>query len=94
MERFQRWIARGEELIVVAANFAGKIIGFGSIVPTNSELRAVYLKAAYGASINAVAFYEVNGFISLEPGEHIMSSGARMGCVGTGRTLLDVNYSL
>ena len=33
------------------------------------------------ASINAVPFYEANGFISLEPGEHIMPSGARMACV-------------
>jgi GNAT superfamily N-acetyltransferase len=33
------------------------------------------------ASINAVPFYEANGFISLEPGEHIMSTGARMACV-------------
>jgi putative acetyltransferase len=108
VETFQRWIERGEELIVVAMEPAGKIIGFGSIVPTNSELRAVYVDAAYGgqgvgrallarleelardaaltelrmdASINAVPFYEANGFISLEPGEHIMPSGARMACV-------------
>jgi putative acetyltransferase len=108
VETFQRWIERGEELIVVAMEPAGKIIGFGSIVPTSSELRAVYVDAAYGgqgvgrallarleelardaaltelrmdASINAVPFYEANGFISLEPGEHIMPSGARMACV-------------
>jgi len=108
VETFQRWIERGDELVVVATDSAGKIIGFGSIVPTNSELRAVYVDAAYGgqgvgrallarleelardaaltelrmdASINAVTFYEENGFISLEPGEHIMSSGARMACV-------------
>jgi len=103
-----RWIERGDELIVVATDSAEKIIGFGSIVPTNSELRALHVDAAYGgqgvgraliarleelardaaltelcmnASINAVPFYEANGFISLEPGEHIMSSGARMACV-------------
>jgi putative acetyltransferase len=108
VEKFQRWIERGEELIVVATDSTGKIIGFGSIVPTNSELRAVYVDAANGgrgvgrallarleelareaaltelrmdASINAVPFYEANGFISLEPGEHIMPSGARMACV-------------
>jgi len=108
VQTFQRWIERGEELIVVATASVGEIIGFGSIVPTNSELRAVYVDAAYGgqgvggallarleelardagltelrmdASINAVPFYEANGFISLEPGEHIMSSGGSMACV-------------
>jgi GNAT superfamily N-acetyltransferase len=108
VENFQRWIGRGEELIVVAVSSAGEIMGFGSIVPANSELRAVYVAAAYGrqgvgrallarveglardagltelcmdASINAVAFYEANGFVSLEAGEHPMPSGARMACV-------------
>ena len=108
VEAFQRWIERGEELIVVATEPAGRVIGFGSIVAANSELRAVYVDAGYGsqgvgrallvrleelardaglaelrmdASINAVPFYEANGFISLEPGEHIMPSGARMACV-------------
>ena len=108
VETFQRWIERGDELIVVATDSAGKIIGFGSIVPTNSELRAVYVDAAYGrqgvgrallarleelardagltelrmdASINAVPFYEANGYFSLERGEHMMPSGARMACV-------------
>jgi hypothetical protein len=33
------------------------------------------------ASINAVAFYQTNGFISLEHGEHLMPSGGRMACV-------------
>ena len=108
VETFQRWIEHGEELIVVAIEPAGQIIGFGSIVPANSELRAVYVDAAYGgqgvgrallarleelardaglaelrmdASINAVPFYQANGFISLERGEHVMSSGGRMACV-------------
>jgi putative acetyltransferase len=48
VDTFRRWIERGEELIVVAMEPAGKIIGFGSIVPVNSELRAVYVGAAYG----------------------------------------------
>ena len=108
VETFQRWIERGKELIVVATDSDGKIIGFGSIVPANSELRAVYVAAACSghgvgrallarleelardagltelrmdASINAVPFYEANGFISLERGEHVMSSGGRMACV-------------
>src|ERR1700735_5818104 len=114
VDSFQRWIERGEELIVVAVEPAGQIIGFGSIVPANSELRAVYVDAAYGgqgvgrallawleklardarlaelrmdASINAVRFYEANGFISLEHGEHPMPSGARMACVRMRKTL-------
>jgi hypothetical protein len=33
---------------VVATASVGEIIGFGSIVPTNSELRAVYVDAAHG----------------------------------------------
>ena len=48
VEKFQCWIERGEELIVVAMEPAGQIIGFGSIVPANSELRAVYVAGAYG----------------------------------------------
>jgi GNAT superfamily N-acetyltransferase len=108
VDAFRRWIERGEELIVVAVVPTGGIIGFGSIVPANSELRAVYMDAAYGrqgvgrallvrleelarhaglaelrmdASVNAVPFYEANGFISLERAEHLMSSGGRMACV-------------
>jgi GNAT superfamily N-acetyltransferase len=111
---FERWIERGEELIVIAMDPAGRIIGFGSIVPANSELRAVYVDAAYGgqgvgrallarleelardaglvellldASINAVPFYEANGFTSLGRGEHVMSSGGRMACVRMRKTL-------
>jgi putative acetyltransferase len=48
VETFKRWIEHGEELIVVAIEPAGEIIGFGSIVPANSELRAVYVDAGYG----------------------------------------------
>ena len=115
VESFQRWIERGEESIVVAMEPAGQIIGFGSIVPANSELRAVYVAAAYGgqgvgrallarleelardaglaelrmdASINAVRFYEANGFMSLERGEHVMHSGGRMACVRMRKALL------
>lgn len=108
VESFQHWIERGEEWIVLAVDPKGRVIGFGSIVPGNSELRAVYVAADQGrkgvgrailirleelareagvtelsmdSSVNAVPFYEANGFISLEPGEHVMSSGGRMACV-------------
>jgi GNAT superfamily N-acetyltransferase len=115
VDTFQRWIERGEEVIVVAMKPAGEIIGFGSIVPANSELRAVYVHASYGgqgvgrallarleelardagvaelrmdASINAVPFYEANGFTSLEHAEHVMSSGGRMACFECGKPSL------
>jgi putative acetyltransferase len=114
VETFRRWIGRGEELIVVATNPAGTIIGFGSIVPSDSELRAVYVNPRYGrqgigrallgrleelareaglielrmnASINAVPFYEAHGFVALERGEHVMSSGGRMACVSMRKAL-------
>jgi putative acetyltransferase len=114
VEDFMRWIELGEELIVVAVDCHQHIIGFGSIVPRNSELRAVYVAAEHGrqgagsailarleemarelgvielrmdSSINAVPFYEANGFISLERGEHPMPSGNRMACVRMRKTL-------
>jgi hypothetical protein len=40
------------------------------------------------ASINAVRFYEANGFMSLERGEHVMPSGGRMACVRMLKALL------
>ncbi len=111
---FRRWIDVGEELIVVAVDAHEHIIGFGSIVPRNSELRAVYVAAEHGrrgagsailarleamarelgltelrmaSSINAVPFYEANGFISLERGDHRLPSGNRMACVRMRKTL-------
>jgi putative acetyltransferase len=45
---FERQIERGEEVIVVAVVSTGHVIGFGSIVPSNSELRAVYVAAEFG----------------------------------------------
>jgi GNAT superfamily N-acetyltransferase len=108
VESFERCIERGEELIVVAVDSSERVIAFGSIVPSNSELRAVYVAAEHGrqgvgrailtrleelarevgmtelrmdASVNAVPFYEANGFVSLERGEHPMPSGGRMACV-------------
>jgi len=93
---------------------AGKIIGFGSIVPNNSELRALHVLAEHGrkgvgraivdqleswareagvkdlrldASINAIAFYEAIGFISLERGEHRTPSGLSMACMRMSKIL-------
>jgi|SRR5882757_195405 len=114
VKTFERWIERGEELIVVAVDPAEKVIGFGSIVPSNSELRAVYVAAEHGrrgigrailsqletlardvglnelcmdASINAVPFYETNGFTSLGRAEHSLSSGGRMSCMRMSKSL-------
>jgi len=44
VEGFARAIAVGEEVVVVAVDRSGLILGFGSIVPSNSELRAVYVE--------------------------------------------------
>jgi putative acetyltransferase len=44
---FARAIANREELIVVAADSSDRILGFGSIVPANNELRAVYVHPKY-----------------------------------------------
>jgi putative acetyltransferase len=48
ISNFERWIERGEEVIVVAVTSTDEVIGFGSIVPDNSELRAVYVATEYG----------------------------------------------
>jgi putative acetyltransferase len=39
------------------------------------------------SSINAVPFYEANGFISLERADHRLPSGNRMACVRMRKTL-------
>ena len=108
VEGFARVIEQGEEVVLVAEDQAGQVLAFGSIVPRNSELRAVYVSSAYArkgigrailerleelareagltelrmdASINAQAFYEASGFVSLERAEHITQSGLRMACI-------------
>jgi putative acetyltransferase len=48
VEGFARTIAGGEEVVVVAVDSTGKILGFGSIVPSNDELRAVYVRSEHG----------------------------------------------
>ncbi|HEY0746121.1 MAG TPA: GNAT family N-acetyltransferase [Steroidobacteraceae bacterium] len=47
VEGFARAIASGEEVVVVAVDSSGLILGFGSIVPSNNELRAVYVRSEY-----------------------------------------------
>ena len=46
-EQIRRAVAKGEELFVIAEDASG-IIGFGSIVPTLQELRAVYVHPKAG----------------------------------------------
>ncbi|CAM6000157.1 unnamed protein product [Sphagnum balticum] len=51
LERIRDLAARlksGEEIMLVAENIMGQIIGFGSIFPKQSELRAVYVHPNYG----------------------------------------------
>jgi putative acetyltransferase len=48
VEGFARTIASGEEVVVVAVDSSGLILGFGSIVPSNDELRAVYVRSEHG----------------------------------------------
>ncbi len=48
VEGFRRAIASGEEIVVVAMDSSGRILGFGSIVPSNNELRAVYVRPEHG----------------------------------------------
>jgi putative acetyltransferase len=48
VEGFARTMASGEERVVVAVDASGKVLGFGSIVPRNDELRALYVRSAYG----------------------------------------------
>ena len=45
---FEHWINESKELIVVAVNQVDVIVGFGSIIPGKSELRAVYVAPEYG----------------------------------------------
>ena len=46
-EQIRRAVAKGEELFVIAEDASG-VIGFGSIVPTLQELRAVYVHPKAG----------------------------------------------
>jgi putative acetyltransferase len=48
VEGFARAIAAGYEVVVVAVGPSNEILGFGSIVPSNNELRAVYVRPEYG----------------------------------------------
>lgn len=47
VEGFARAIASGEEVVVVAVDSSNLILGFGSIVPNNNELRAVYVRTEH-----------------------------------------------
>lgn len=114
IEAFTRSIERGDAVVIVAEDGTGEIIGFGSIVPANSELRALYVRAEHGrqgvgraillelealarragvielrmdSSVNAASFYEANGYIAIEHGEHTLQSGVSMQCVRMRKTI-------
>ncbi len=115
IEALSRCIERGAEVIFAAEDEAGHVIGFGAIVPGNSELRALYVSAEVGrkgvgrailsrleararqaglselrldASLNAAPFYEANGYVALQRGEHTLPSGTRMASVRMRKALL------
>lgn len=48
VEKLAARIATGEEVVLLARTEADEIAGFGSIVPAQSELRAVYVAGDYG----------------------------------------------
>jgi putative acetyltransferase len=48
VEELSARIARAEEIAVVARSSQGDLVGFGSIVPAASELRAVYVAPDHG----------------------------------------------
>lgn len=114
VDAFADSIERRDAVIIVAEDGMGEIIGFGSIVPANSELRALYVSAEHGrrgvgraillelealarkagvtelrmdSSINAASFYEANGYLAIERGEHTLQSGVRMECVRMRKTI-------
>jgi putative acetyltransferase len=78
---FERWIERGEEVIVVAVDFTDKVIGFGSIVPNNSELRAVYVCAEYGRRGIGRAILSQLETLAREAGLNELSMDASMNAV-------------
>jgi putative acetyltransferase len=47
VERIQRAIESSSELFLVA-KYVGSIVGFGSVVPRNNELRGLYVHPDYG----------------------------------------------
>ena len=78
---FERWIERGEEVIVVAVVSTGQVIGFGSIVPSNSELRAVYVAAEYGRQGIGRAILQQLDTLAREAGVNELSMEASMNAV-------------
>jgi putative acetyltransferase len=50
VERLAQRIVRGEEEAVVARDASGRVIGFGSIVPSSQELHGLYVAPEHGRS--------------------------------------------
>ena len=81
VKNFERWIERGEEVIVVAVDSTDAVIGFGSIVPSNSELRAVYVAAAHGRRGIGRAILSQLETLAREAGLNELSMDASMNAV-------------
>jgi putative acetyltransferase len=99
--------------VVLVAEAADEIVGYAIAVPSENELRAVYVKPnptrhvgrallaevekrafdrgaeslACSASLNAEAFYKVNGYTEESRGQHRMRTGELMDCVFMRKTL-------
>lgn len=95
------------ELICLVAEHSTGVFGFAMAIPSQEELRAVYVapnpypkigssllqkieklciekgckKLEMDASINAEAFYNQHGYLSLEKSFHTFQSGKSMQCV-------------
>jgi GNAT superfamily N-acetyltransferase len=73
---------RGLRAVYVDAAYGGQGVGRALLARLEELARdAEEAGLRIDGSINAVPFYEANGFISLERGEHVMPSGGRMTCV-------------
>lgn len=105
---------RPQNTTLVAEIASGTIVGFGELIISNNELRALYVSAyagglgvgsailqelehlaraagcpslTFNSSITAEAFYVRHGYSVVSRGEHTLSSGGTMACVGMTKQL-------
>jgi putative acetyltransferase len=68
IDQFRRAICGGEELFLAAEHDRGDVVGFGSIVPSAAELRAVYVHPDAGRSGIGSAILEGLERLAIENG--------------------------